>query len=57
MKELLGKQKQVNIGISKDVWQTLRREVAQGVFNGLLYFCLAMAIGQYIVGFIKGLLK
>ena len=56
MKELLGKHEQLDVCVSKDVWRTLRREVALGVFNGLLYFCLAMAIGQYIVGFIKGLL-
>lgn len=57
MKELLGRNVIKNIGVTNEVYLRLRKEIAWGVFNGMMWFAIALSLGIYILGFIKGLLK
>lgn len=57
MKELLGRNVTKNIGVTNEVYLRLRKEIAWGVFYGILQVAIALSLGSYILGFIRGLLK
>lgn len=57
MKELLGRNVIKNIGITDEVYYRLRKEITWGVFNGMMWFAIAISLGSYILGFIKGVLR
>ena len=49
--------KEWNIIIHDEVYKRIRKEITWGVYCGMMWFAIALSLGSYIIGFIKGLLK